>query len=96
MSHFFFSARSVYLRFGVPSADLPDPDTDFKKFCAEITVLNNAATAVFCPLTKKPEKWINMKKLVQDFGTKGGSGGGGGGGGDGRGVDLGQACCVVA
>ena len=74
------------------SSELPQPETEWKAFSAAIAALNEKEPLVWSPISKNPERWINIKKMNEIYGSSSKSTPQSNSGG----TDLGDMCCVIA
>ena len=84
--------KCIFLRFGVKSSELPQPETEWKAFSAAIAALNEKEPLVWSPISKNLERWINIKKMNETYGSSSKSNSKSNSGG----TDIGDACCIVA
>ena len=84
--------KYIFWRFGIKSSELPQPELEWKAFSAAIAALNEKEPLVWSPISKNLEKWINIKKLNDTYGSSSKSNSKSKSGG----TDIGDACCIVA
>jgi hypothetical protein len=57
------------LLFGEAQFDgVPDPQADWKGFCQDVSRMVKKEKPQWCPITKKVQPWVDLKKLNKAYG----------------------------